>query len=357
MKILALTKYDSLGASSRMRILQYIPYLKSCGIKIHVQHLFENSYVELLQSNQRSILSIIKAYIKRCWILLTSKRYDLIWIEKEAFPWLPYFLEIFFLPKSVPYIVDYDDAVFHWYDESKNFFIKFFLKNKHSHLIQDAELIIVGNEYLKTYCQEAGAKHIEYLPTAIDFKKYENINHQKNFQNDLPIIGWVGQQSTSYNLLSLEDIFLKLVHGRKASLSLVGIDGKMFNFPVHAIPWTEMDEVSNISKFDIGIMPLEDGPFERGKCGYKLIQYMSCGIPVIGSGVGENKNIIDHGVNGFIANSISEWMDYLLLLINDPKLREEMGREGREKILNEYRTYITAPKLVKFFNDLAEVRR
>lgn len=352
MKILALTKYDSLGASSRMRILQYVPYLEKHKFVLEIHNLFDNKYVQLLQNNKRSIFSIIKSYTQRIGVLITSKKYDLIWIEKEALPWTPFFIENFFIPSNTPYIIDYDDAVFHWYDKSDNPLIKFFLKDKHSLLISKAISVIVGNSYLGNYCQNAQAKNIKYLPTAVNFEKYKDLRPKKRSLQQPPIIGWIGQQSTAYNLKPLRHIFEKLVAEESASLSLIGIDGKFLDFPVTSFHWSEDSEVDNIAKFDIGIMPLQDGPFERGKCGYKLIQYMSCGIPVIGSGVGENIHIIDHGVNGFIANNSVDWAKYLQTLINDPDLRVKMGTAGREKILKEYRTYITAPQLADLFKSL-----
>jgi len=352
MKLLALTKYDSLGASSRMRILQYIPFLKEHDFTVDVKPLFTNKYVESLQTNRRNHLSILHAYFKRISLVLSLRNYDVVWIEKEALPWAPYFLEKILFLSVRPYILDYDDAVFHWYDQSRNSFIKFFLGSKHRSLIGNAKLVIVGNSYLERYANRVSAQKVLNLPTSIDYKKYSKFNFINTESTSAVKIGWIGQQSTAYNLNPLKEIFEELILKDLMSLTLIGIDGKSLNLPVNALPWSETTEVNLISKFDIGIMPLQDGPFERGKCGYKLIQYMACGIPVIGSGVGENKNIIEHGKNGFIANSPSEWMKYLLVLINDPNLRKSMGSEGRKKVINRYTTQATAPKLVNSFREI-----
>jgi len=352
MKILALTRYDSLGASSRMRILQYIPFLKEHGFTIDVKPLFGNVYVESLQTNERNYLSILRAYFKRLSLVFSLRNYDVVWIEKEALPWAPYFIEKIFFLSVRPYIVDYDDAVFHWYDKSKNSFIKFLLGSKHQSLIRNAKLVIVGNSYLERYANRASAQKVLNLPTSIDFNKYSKFNFVDTKLTNVVKIGWIGQQSTAYNLNPLKEIFEELILKDLISLTLIGIDGKSLNLPANTIPWSEKTEVNLITKLDIGIMPLQDGPFERGKCGYKLIQYMACGLPVIGSGVGENENIIEHGKNGFIANSPSEWMRYLLILINDPDLRKSMGSEGRNKIIKRYTTQVTAPNLVNSFREI-----
>jgi glycosyltransferase involved in cell wall biosynthesis len=356
MKILVLTRYDSLGASSRIRILQYLPYLQMKGFTLDVHPLFDNNYVQSLQHSKRNLFSVFYSYLSRMYLLLFSKKYDLVWIEKEIFPWIPYSIERVFLKKHSQYVIDYDDAVYHWYDQSKNKVINFLLKNKHKFLIQQSSSVIVGNSYLKNYAVNAGAQSIIFLPTSINLIKYEKLDAGRQSRNQRrAVIGWIGQQSTAHNLVGLQPILSELVCAKKASFCLIGIDGKFLNIPVHSIPWSESHEVQDILKFDIGIMPLQDEPFERGKCGYKLIQYMACGIPVIGSGVGENKNIIKHGTNGFIANTPSEWREYLTLLINDEKLRADMGLAGKKIVMEKYSTKVTAPILRDLFNSMSNL--
>lgn len=111
------------------------------------------------------------------------------------------------------------------------------------------------------------------------------------------------------------------------------------------LPWREESEIQNIQRFDVGIMPLLDEPFERGKCGYKLIQYMACGLPVIASPVGVNGQIVEHGVTGFLVKSQDEWLQALAFLRDNPGRRREMGQAGRKKMEAEYSLQATAPKL------------
>jgi glycosyltransferase involved in cell wall biosynthesis len=114
---------------------------------------------------------------------------------------------------------------------------------------------------------------------------------------------------------------------------------------VEIVPWSEDTEVDCISRFDIGIMPVPDEPFEQGKCGYKLIQYMACGKPVVASPVGANRDIVHHGVNGFVATSEAEWMDSLMTLCRDPATRDRMGKAGRARVEAQYALDVAAPRL------------
>ncbi|MCF6236000.1 MAG: glycosyltransferase family 4 protein, partial [Gammaproteobacteria bacterium] len=121
--------------------------------------------------------------------------------------------------------------------------------------------------------------------------------------------------------------------------------------PIEVRPWSEESEVQLIQKFDIGIMPLEDSPWERGKCGYKLIQYMACGLPVVASPVGVNKKIVDHEVSGFLAHNLNEWEQMLGYLLNDQNLRQRMGEKGRSSVESWYSTHIQAPRLEKLMSE------
>jgi hypothetical protein len=121
-----------------------------------------------------------------------------------------------------------------------------------------------------------------------------------------------------------------------------------------SIPWTEQTEAASIASFDIGIMPLLDGAFERGKCGYKLIQYMACGLPVVASPVGVNRQIVEHGVNGFLAETPEQWEQALQTLLADAGLRQRMGQAGRLKVEQHYCIQANVSWLAKLLNDSAK---
>ena len=354
MKILALTKYTQLGASSRLRILQYLSGIENAGHSVVVSSLFSDRYIIEIQRNRKSYIVVARCLFVRIYrLLFKSSKFDLILLEKEVLPYFPAWLERLLMPKGVPYILDYDDAVFHNYDLSRYFLIRLVLGNKHKIIIRNASLVIVGNSYLYDYAHNANAKKIEIMPTIINLKNYhENLlKFNKHVSSNNPlIIGWIGQRDTEKYLLSIKGVLKKIINSKVASLTVIGIDGNIFDFPVKSVVWKESTESSEISQFDIGIMPLSHNPFERGKCGYKLIQYMACGIPVIASPVGMNKDIVNHGVNGLLAETDYEWEHSLKKLLSDYELRECMGKSARKTIEREYSLQVLQPKLIKLLN-------
>jgi len=353
MKVLLLSRYGRLGASSRVRFYQYLPYLKTQGIDVKVLPILNNDYVKSIYLRRnKPVFSILGAYLRRLWYIFNSHRFDLVWIEYEIFPWLPAWAEIMLARLGVPYIVDYDDAIFHNYDLNSHRVIRSFLGNKIDNIMQHADIVISGNEYLENYAISAGAERVECIPTVIDLNRY---SIKDSMNADELKLGWIGSPKTAKYLNLIKPVISQLHKEGNVSLSLVGSGYvEIDEHPINIFPWSEEMEVANIQNFDVGIMPLPDSPWERGKCGYKLIQYMACGKPVVASPVGANREIVEHGVNGFLANSTKEWLDVLNILRNNPDLRRKMGAAGREKVEKKYCIQVTAPKLLSIFQSIGK---
>lgn len=342
-----LTRYERLGASSRVRFYQYLPWIETAGIHITVAPLFSDAYVHGLQRSRKNKLEALWAYAGRILSMIASRTYDLFWIEKEFLPWLPAWFERLFLPSKVPYVLDYDDAVFHCYDEHRSPVIRAMLADKHPLLMKGAALVMVGNPYLAEFAQRAGARHVEIIPTVIDLARYPLEECERPKTQALPCVGWIGQRSTASFLAPYASLFERLSGEGGARFSAIGIDAQNLGLPMDSIPWFEQTEVASIASFDIGIMPLMDESFERGKCGYKLIQYMACGLPVVASPVGVNKDIVEHGINGFLAETPEQWEQALRTLLVDPGLRQRMGQAGRRKIEQQYSIQVTGPRVAQ----------
>ncbi len=352
MKALILPRYDCLAASTRLRFIQYFPWLEKAEIQTYVFPFFSNDYVYNLQFRKKKITSILTSYLKRLRDLLNAHHFDFILIHIELLPWLPAWVELYFLSRQVCYVLDYDDAFFHRYDQHRSALVRKILGSKHDELIRRAVLVIAGNEYIAKKALTAGAKRVEIVPTVIDLNRYPPPD-EKRIELDRKLrIGWIGQCATVPHLLMLKNLMVLMAQEHKVIFSAIGIDAAKFDLPMQSVRWTEETEVEEISRFDIGIMPLPDTPFERGKCGYKLIQYMACGLPVIASPVGANCKIVEHGVNGFLAETEQEWRDALLILISDPELRYRMGLAGRQKIEKHYSIQVTGPKMATLLSSL-----
>lgn len=343
MRILLLSRYDRLGASSRLRSFQYIPYLESKGWQVEVSPLFSDHYVQNLYGGSSLFVEVIKGYWQRLRALITVKQYDLIWIEKEIFPFMPASAEWLLNKLGIVYLVDYDDALFHRYDKHRNVFVRMILGNKIDTVMNNAKLVVVGNDYLVQRALNAGSKRVEFIPTVIDLGRYTVLEKKKL---DQLVIGWIGSPSTTRYLTILLPVFFTLKQKFNLRIIAVGADeDALKNTNIEVIPWSELSEVNLIQQFDIGIMPLDDSPWEQGKCGYKLIQYMACGLPVVASPIGVNRVIVEHGHNGFLADDLSEWESFLSQLLSNPYLRNAMGENGRAIVEEVYCLQVQASKV------------
>lgn len=353
LRILALPRYEPLGASSRLRFNQYLPYLQDvAGMRIQTEPLLSDAYVQALYGSnvRRDPGAILRAYARRWALLRRAKRdFDLVWMEKEAFPYLPAWGERLLNRSGVPYVVDYDDATFHQYDNHRRPQIRHLLGGKIAEVMCRAALVVAGNQYLGEYAQTSGAVRVEYLPTAVDMNQYRTIIPNANHAFT---IGWIGTPLTAVYLNAIRPALENVSRGGEAALHFVGAEPVDWGgLAVRSLPWRQETEVDAIRQFSVGIMPLPDAPFERGKCGYKLIQCMACGVPVVASPVGVNRTLIQHGANGFLARSENDWIDTLNRLKFDRPLREKMGAAARQTVENEFSTVITAPRLASFLRE------
>lgn len=344
MRVLLLTRYGRLGASSRLRAYQYLPYLRSKGFEITQMPLLGDYYQgDLYAGHSRRWARIAWAYLERLLVLARSRAFDLLWIEYELFPWFPATAERLLARARIPFLVDYDDPVYHRYDLHPSRFVRLLLGNKIDAVMRRASVVTVGNDYLSERARGAGARRVEYLPTVVDLERYQT--------NPPPdgrtfTIGWVGSPSTAKYLAPLAPVLASFCRTRGARLVVVGPrEVSLDQVPVELKPWSEATEVEDILGFDVGIMPLPDNPWERGKCGYKLIQYMACARPVIASPIGANRQIVEHGINGFLATTEEDWRSTLDILYDAPELRARLGRAGRQKVETSYCTRVTAPRL------------
>tara|TARA_R100000306_G_C4371325_1_gene140122 strand:+ start:586 stop:1638 length:1053 start_codon:yes stop_codon:yes gene_type:complete len=345
MRVLFFTKYTRKGASSRLRSYQYFPKIEEQEIQVDVSPLFNDIYLKNLYAGKRPRIEIIRYYLKRFVILFSVGKYDKVIIEKELFPYFPAWFEGLFKIFNINYIVDYDDAIFHNYDLNSNKLIRRILGKKIDKVMRYSSCVIVGNSYLAKRAATAGAKQIELIPTVIDLKKYVPCTNKKD---QVFIIGWIGSPSTFKYVRMIEGVLEKLVEHYDIQIHILGSGLEKLDLikNVKYIEWSEESEIENISKFDVGIMPLINNSWEKGKCAYKLIQYMGCGKPVVASQVGANKDVVKNGKNGFLVNSEIDWWEKLSYYIENPHIRNEHGIRGFEIIKEHYNLEFASQKLI-----------
>lgn len=336
--VLLLSKYSRKGASSRLRTMQYIPFLKSNNVCIEAKPLFDDEYlVNLYAGASKSKLAIVKYYLKRIATLFNAYKYDVIWLEKELLPYCPAFFEWLLVKLGVKYIVDYDDAIFHNYDLAKSKYARFFLGKKIDSVMKGAHTVIAGNDYLAERAKSAGAKNIVIIPTVVDTTRYA-FKQKKN--GEILTIGWIGSPSTQKYVVQIKPALDWLSDKYNIRILLVGatnsVVDELAGLNVVVEEWTEKTEVTSIQKMDVGIMPLQDGPWEKGKCGYKLIQYMACSVPVVASPVGVNTEIVKNANCGFLATTLDEWQMALDKILCSDSVRLSFGVNGCTMVNDKY---------------------
>jgi glycosyltransferase involved in cell wall biosynthesis len=352
MKVLYFSKTSEIGPSSRYRIYQYLPHLRSCEVSIAVKPLFGPAYFRLLawQAVWLKILAkfvyVSARFLKRGLDLLSIGPVDLIVIEGQLFPYMGPTAE-WLLTKRYKVVVELDDAIYLTYRHSR----------KIPALLRLSSGAIVGNRTLAEY---AGAytPNICVIPTVVDTDRFYPMNTRdwRMTSDDRPlIIVWIG---LDYNVSFLDllvpafqrlqknhRVIVRIISSRPYSLSGVTTEFR---------PWSFNTEVADLQTSDIGVMPLPDMEWTRGKCGLKLLQYMAVGIPCVASPVGVNRDIISDGHNGFLAATDEEWYARLIALCRDPAMRSEIGRAGRNTVEADYSLKTWAPKLADAYRALAE---
>ncbi|MCX7696279.1 MAG: glycosyltransferase family 4 protein [Bacteroidales bacterium] len=342
-KVLFITTHRlNRAPNQRFRFEQYLSYLQSNGFEWTISNLLNENDDRIFYSKGRFLSKLwilIKAFCKRWRDIrrIKNREYDLIFISREAFFIGPPFFERLIARFGVPYVYDFDDAV--WLEnvsDSNRIFKRLKYFSKVGEIIQKAKLVLAGNEYLANYARQFNSQ-TRVVPTTIDTSYH--IPKVETKEKKTITIGWTGSSTTLPYLQELDSVLcdLWLLYGNRIEIVVIGAtDFKLDGCQVRALPWRKETEIIDLHQLDIGIMPLPDNEWTRGKCGLKLLQYMALGLPVVASPVGVNTDIVDHGKNGFFASTPEEWKKYLSILIEDPILRRRFGQEGRKKIEQFY---------------------
>jgi glycosyltransferase involved in cell wall biosynthesis len=355
MRLTAFTKYGPMAASTRQRLLQYAPALEAAGIELDFRPLLDDGYVASLATGKRyDRRRIAAAYLHRLRDIAFEPLGDVVFVYAELLPWLPSALERLLLRRGRPIIYDIDDAFFHTYNRHRSALVRSVLGRKFEPLLRSAAACICGNAYLRSYVSQYCSRTY-VIPTVVDTDRYKPA---PKTHEPPPVIGWIGSPTTWRYARPLLPLLQELVSGGRVRVKVVGAGAaaRADSFPgLEFVDWSEDSEIEQVQSFDIGIMPLPDDDWARGKSGYKLIQYMACGAPVVASPVGVNCDIVREGENGFLASVLGEWRAALERLVSDPGLRSQLGAQGRRRAVTDYSLRTHAPRFAEIVMRSANV--
>jgi glycosyltransferase involved in cell wall biosynthesis len=343
--------------SQRFRFEQYLTFLESNGYSFEYSYIIDEKDDKIFYGAGNyfgKLRILIKSILKRWRELRQAKKYDLVFVQRECFMLGSSFFETR-MAKKTKLIFDFDDAIWLHAVSDGNKALGF-LKDasKTSRLIKCAHLVLAGNQYLADYALQFNSK-VEIIPTTVDTDKFSIQDLNKN---DKICIGWSGSFSTIPHFESAIPALLeiKAKYGDKVYFKVIGDPNyKNEALNIIGIPWTAEDEVRQLSEIEIGLMPLPDDQWTRGKCGLKGLTYMALGIATIMSPVGVNSEIITNGENGFLADGTADWVEKISLLIENENLRKVLGEKGKETVQERFSVHAQKGRYLKFFDDLCKV--
>jgi len=354
MKILFITPHPDEGASTRYRARQFFSYFNSMGIECLFSPFLSSQDYNILYKRGRlaqKAFTLPKGVARRLGDVIRSRSVDIVFIHLEAWPVGLAIFERFFGLCKKPIIYDLDDAIYMKASSSVNR-VASFLKNpgKIPTIIEMSDHVITCNDHLRRYASEFN-KNVTMIPTSVDTNKFTVRNYSLHGGRK-PVIGWIGSHSTALYLKQLREVFKQLAEKHDFVLKIVGA-AERDHFPgIDTIysDWSLKKDIAEFQDLDIGIYPLPDNEWVKGKTGFKTVQYMAAGVPCVVSRVGRNIEIVKNRVNGFLASSQQEWIDRLSCLIENPKLREEIGLAGRKTVEEKFSIKVNGPKYIEVFN-------
>lgn len=342
MQALFLTLYPDSAASPRYRVAQFLPYLRATGIECTAACPLTHAEYARLAGPDRRMRPFWYHFTetpRRISQILSARRYDVVFLQKAIMTAYVRGMAGLLEWRARSIIYDIDDAV-HLAPPHplRGVWRAFEERDQVLRTMRLARLVLAGNRWLQAEAEAAGAR-ATLFPTVVDTERFVPAGAKGNA---VYRVGWIGNPSTTAHLEPAASALREL---REGEVVLVGADSSRVPFPHADVrPWSLDTEVEEVQRFSVGIMPLPDSDWVRGKCGLKALQYMACGIPCVASPRGVALDLIADGVNGLLAETPDQWHDALERL-RDPALRQTLGEAGRAMVEAKYSLGSAAPRL------------
>ncbi len=355
MNILAIvpSTYDT-SPGQRFRIEEWEPLLRERGVEITYAPFESEQLHQLLYqtgSIGRKLAHVTRQFARRFSVINSARQYDAVYVFREGALLGPPLFEWLIKRKRVPMVFDFDDAIFVSYRSPSNGYLSYLkFAAKTNTICRLASHVMVGNPYLADYARQFNPR-VTMIPTTIDTEKY---TVQPKEAVEAPLIGWTGSFSTVQHLDTLGRALQKLAQRERFRLRVIGTpEYRLEGVDVEAMRWRAKTEVDDLRAVDIGVMPLPNDAWSKGKCGLKALQFMALGIPTVCSPVGVNTEIIQDGENGLIADTEDEWVEKLSQLLRSVELRRRLGLAGRATVERTYSAIAQAPRVYEVLESIA----
>jgi glycosyltransferase involved in cell wall biosynthesis len=354
-KLLFLTHYPNESASERYRVYQFLPSLERAGFACTVRPFATPKLFRAIQSGQVAAPLLRTPYccVRRAFDLINVSQFDAVVIQREAFPFFIPMVEKMILRRHPKVIFDFDDAIHVGHRDTSTAKYPWIYKLKYgagvNEVLKRCTHVIAGNRTLAAHALQFNSQ-VSIIPTVVDLERYAY--RPPKATNEMLTIGWVGSRSTSPYLLEIESALRQLgeAHPGKLRFRLYGHPQRKLDLPnFESLPFSLRSEIDDLRTVDIGIMPVPDNDWTRGKCAFKAIQYMALGISTVASPVGMATELIQHNLNGYWARTSEEWFEALNRLVIDAQLRSRFAEEARKTIETRYSLQAWGPVVAELF--------
>ncbi|MGE0132765.1 MAG: glycosyltransferase family 4 protein [Blastocatellales bacterium] len=333
--------------SQRFRIEQWMDYLRDReGITVELLSFADHELMALLREPGRigaKAMASLAAYVRAAMRVAGAIRYDAVMVHRTIALAGPALLERLLKATGKPVIYEFDDAIFllHTSEVNRRFgWMKF--PQKTATICGLSSHVVVGNEWLAEYARQFNDQ-VTIIPTSIETDRYRTFHKNgagdHNGNGRRVVIGWTGSSTSQTYLEWFAPVLGEFMKRRDVELRVISNrEPEMQDVPYVWREWRPETEIEEISRFDIGIMPMPEDQWSRGKCALKALQCMAAGTPVVCSAIGANLEVISHGENGILADTPEEWIQNLEKLVDDPALRFRLGEAGRQTVEDRYST-------------------
>lgn len=356
MRVLFLTRYPMDGASSRYRVHQYLPHLCVLGYDVDVQSFMDRSMYRLSFQSGRSIVKIfatLKATAKRLWKLRQWRSYDVIYMQRELFPFGPPVIERWLKKRGAVLVYDYDDALFIKKSSRYNRIATAFRSGEKTlSLFRIVDCVVAGNDWLRDAARDAGAANAVTLEVAEDTQRIPM--HPGHTRSRSVTIGWLGSPSTVKYLRLIEPALRKIADKYPQTRWEIvgGNDFAMEGISWRLTEWSLEEELAALARFDIGLMPLPEENWAKGKSGGKARTYMAAGIVPVVAAIGYNLELIRDGETGFLCRTLEDWSSAIETALCDADLRQKIAETARAEVKTRFDPATLAARMAEILEDV-----